>query len=260
VRTMTDPLPPSSTVAQTEGGGTPNRAAEVVEGSQTSPAAIFPGVSLEHETAPEVFDSRDAGSDYAGEGGCLVQGVSAEGIGNYGVSIAEEVSPLESLKTLLPEVEADDPEPLPVRWDGSPTKRALRMLRLEAWAPGYEVERAREILLRVYEGQTFTAACRDAGVKRSTAMAWRSLVPEFEGAVAAAEVGLGSFWRDAAADELGGQEVVQEKADGTRTTVTLPGDAATARAMLALAAGFDSRIKGGDGAGGGSVTVQVVKF
>jgi hypothetical protein len=151
------------------------------------------------------------------------------------------VAHLESIAPPVP-----DPEPLEFRWDGSPTREALKIIRLESQCPGFVAEQAAEVLARLWEGETLLAICRTPGMpRRSVVKWWAELVPEFGTMLAKAVESCGEVLRDEAA------EIIRD-ADA---------DPARSRAALAVAGSYDRRIaKGADGeinvAQGITVTIQ----
>lgn len=179
--------------------------------------------------------------DHAGEGGGtpnpgaeIPMGAQKSPASNF-----PTVSPLrEILDPAVPEAE-DDGFEYPLTWTGEPRKSTLRRLMREAWVPAFDVERAAEVIEAVWEGNTLKRALELAGLRRSVVKAWAVLVPKFGELLAEAQTGLGEWYRDCAAEQE---------------------NPALMTAQLRLAASFDARIKGGDGAAESSLVVQVVKL
>lgn len=156
--------------------------------------------------------------------------------------------PIES-HALASQMEYARPSPVvlehPVRWNGEPTKAALRLLALEARAPAWDQYAAVAVLEFMLDGGlTLTAACEAVGVRRSTVLAWKRLVGPFAELLAEAERGLGGFQRDRAVALLDGGA-----------------EPAAVQARMKLAGMYDRALAGSGGdSGGGGVTVQVVQF
>jgi hypothetical protein len=130
----------------------------------------------------------------------------------------------------------------PVVWSGAPTKAMLAALRHEAWCDPWDQKVASLVLHGIWEGLTLIRACESVGVARSTVMAWRRLVPEFDAAVKEARLSLGEYQQELAVAE---------------------GDPAMMSARLRAAASLDKRLRAGgdvEEGGGGSITVQVLKI
>lgn len=156
--------------------------------------------------------------------------------------------PVES-HPLASQLQFDRPAPvvleMPVKWNGEPTKAALKLLALEARAPSWDQDAAVGVLgLMADDGLTLTAACKAVGVRRSAVLAWKRLVPAFAELLSEAERGLGGFQRDKAVAELDGGA-----------------EPSAVQARMKLAGMYDRALSGSGGeSGGGGVTVQVVQF
>lgn len=169
------------------------------------------------------------------------------------ISPGEQTGPVDAELTTHPvagQLLAAGPDPVtlahPVRWNGEPTKSALRLLSLEARTPGFDLGDAVAVLgLMTDEGMTLTAACSALGLRRGTVLAWKRLVPAFRELLEEAERGLGGFQRDRAVALL--------DADAEPSAV---------QARMKLAVMYDRGLaaQAQGGGGSGEVVVQIQRF
>lgn len=162
----------------------------------------------------------------------------------------------ETLAREAPVVDEPDSDELPVRWNGEPSKAALRRLALASRVPAFDAEQAALVLTGLWEGRTLRSLCRSPGYpSRAVVMGWAALVPKFAEMLEAAQVALGAEMRDRAVEAASGEPSVDEC--GNVVAARDP-DGAVARAWLAIATAFDRRIAKGAEEPGPQVGVQVV--